>query len=507
MSKVTVIIPVKNAEPYIEATLQSLAEQSFKDFETLVWDNGSTDGTIERLKAWIPNRLPGSIISDRPLPYDECLASMVEEASSVYLARLDADDIATPTRIEDQINALDADPQLGAVGGQLVYIDRNGSEFPGAPCYPTEYTDILLRMMCQSPLPHPGVMFRREAVLAVGNYRPLQPTEDLDLWMRLGAKYRLANLSTIVVQYRRHEASVTEQSKAEGTHTEKLFDRLGRNSEALFDVPKATYEQLLRKKVRRSRSHLIHAARAIATLTETTSTSLMRRKEFCNSARMLTSRRDILTRTWIACLDRDAGTGIVRHLLGKSLLLPGARHLRLGWNRIRTFFKKRAWLFALAKRGCTVENPDIRGVEEWERFVKIGSHVAIEPNVMFTFEQADSSEARILIGDHSFVGRNSIMAACGQITIGQNTLIGANCYISTNNHRFGTRVIPIRYQGYDSNDVTLEDGVWLGANVTVLKGVTIGKGAVVGAGAVVNQDVPPYEIWGGVPARRIGARP
>src|ERR1700721_2965635 len=97
--KVSVIIPIKNGMPWLTATLSSLERQTFKDFEVLAWDNGSTDGTLNTLHEWIPGRLRGCVISGDPLPYDRCLSRLVERAQCEYVARLDADDLAISDRL------------------------------------------------------------------------------------------------------------------------------------------------------------------------------------------------------------------------------------------------------------------------------------------------------------------------------------------------------------------------------------------------------------------------
>jgi acetyltransferase-like isoleucine patch superfamily enzyme len=87
-----------------------------------------------------------------------------------------------------------------------------------------------------------------------------------------------------------------------------------------------------------------------------------------------------------------------------------------------------------------------------------------------------------------------------RITIGKNALIGSGCKFIDHYHGMNA-------QECVEAPITLEEDVWLGANVVVLKGVTIGKGGVVAAGAVVNKSIAPFEIWAGAPARKIGERP
>ena len=102
-----------------------------------------------------------------------------------------------------------------------------------------------------------------------------------------------------------------------------------------------------------------------------------------------------------------------------------------------------------------------------------------------------------------FFGRNTYLGAWTPIRIGDDTLIGAYCYIISGNHRFEQRELPIRVQGYEGEPITIGRNVWLGSHVVVLPGVTIGDNAVIGAGSVVTSSIPAAEIWAGVPARKI----
>jgi glycosyltransferase EpsE len=110
-SSLTVILPVLNAIPYLHEALASLKAQTFKDFEVCLWDNGSTDGSVEEARRWIPERLPGRVVIGNPLHLQECLARMVEEAKTEFVARMDGDDICMPDRFQQQID-LNAFPHL-----------------------------------------------------------------------------------------------------------------------------------------------------------------------------------------------------------------------------------------------------------------------------------------------------------------------------------------------------------------------------------------------------------
>jgi glycosyltransferase involved in cell wall biosynthesis len=210
--KISWLLPVKNGMPFIRETLASLEAQTLPAAETLVWDNGSNDGTVAEARRWIPGRLPGKVIVDRPLPLAQSLASLVDMAQNELCARIDADDLACPNRLQLQAAALEARPSVLAMGCQFDAIDSDDH-----PCHyeywlPTEYCDILHGLFVNNCLLHPGVMFRRSAVLAVGNYAMASPVEDYDLWLRLAQRGEILALPDHLLKYRVRSDSVTATS-------------------------------------------------------------------------------------------------------------------------------------------------------------------------------------------------------------------------------------------------------------------------------------------------------
>ena len=118
----------------------------------------------------------------------------------------------------------------------------------------------------------------------------------------------------------------------------------------------------------------------------------------------------------------------------------------------------------------------------------------------------DHAHGFVEIGSHSFVGSGAILGAGGGIRIGESVLIGPNCVMISEEHIFSDPDRSIGDQGVAYACITVRDGAWIGANVTLLAGMTIGSGAVVGAGSVVTTDVPERSVVVGVPARVIASR-
>jgi len=113
----------------------------------------------------------------------------------------------------------------------------------------------------------------------------------------------------------------------------------------------------------------------------------------------------------------------------------------------------------------------------------------------------------VTVGANCYFGDDVQLYAWHEsITIGDNVLIAADAKIITRKHGFANPDLPMSDQGYTNAPVVIEDDVWVGFNVVVLPGITLGRGSIIGAGAVVAQDVEPYSVMGGVPARLIRKR-
>jgi acetyltransferase-like isoleucine patch superfamily enzyme len=140
--------------------------------------------------------------------------------------------------------------------------------------------------------------------------------------------------------------------------------------------------------------------------------------------------------------------------------------------------------------------------------IRLGMNCTLEPSVVFKFAGRSSSlKPCIIIGDHVFIGRNCEFNIAVGLNVGDDAMIASGCRFIDHNHGFVNPGVPISQQEADSGSINIGIGAWLGSGVIILKGVTIGRGAIIAAGAVVVAEVGPYEIWGGVPAKKISLRP
>jgi len=113
----------------------------------------------------------------------------------------------------------------------------------------------------------------------------------------------------------------------------------------------------------------------------------------------------------------------------------------------------------------------------------------------------------VILGDNCDIGAYTILTSCGGIILGDSVLIAGNCYIGGGRYNFENTDLPIANQGiYSRGKITIGDGSWIGASVTILDGVTIGKGCVIGAGSLVTKSIPDYAIAVGSPAKVVRYR-
>lgn len=144
----------------------------------------------------------------------------------------------------------------------------------------------------------------------------------------------------------------------------------------------------------------------------------------------------------------------------------------------------------------------------WPHQVQLGSRCILEHDIHFKFDGIHQPGPSIIIGDDGFIGSTCEFNIRKGIHIGSHALIASGCKFIDHDHAYGSRDIPIKQQdGGAEKEIVLEADVWLGANVIVLKGVTIGRGAIIAAGSVLTKPVGAFEIWAGVPARKVGERP
>lgn len=192
----TVVMPVYNALPYLDEAIESILAQTHRDFVFAIYDDHSSDGSYEAALAWAAkdNRIRVTRGSDRLGP---CASSVAAAAlaDSEFVARMDADDVAMPTRLEAQLAAFSRHPEATLVGSTFIMIDSAGR------CIRRATPGRILGRA--PPFAHSTIMYRKQHFDAAGGYRPQTDYfEDLDLYFRLAARGRLLVVNTPLIALR-----------------------------------------------------------------------------------------------------------------------------------------------------------------------------------------------------------------------------------------------------------------------------------------------------------------
>ena len=197
---ISVIMPVYNCKFYIEDAVNSILNQTFQDFELIIIDDCSTDGTYEILNK-INSKKIQLIKKDLNTGYTNSLNLGISLAKGKYIARMDGDDISHIERFSKQIQAFSNDSDLVICGGAYQSVCGNHIFKPSL-----KHEDILVDLTISCPFVHPSVMIRRET-LVDNNLKydqEFEPAEDLDLWAKLCLLGKAINLEDILIYYRIH---------------------------------------------------------------------------------------------------------------------------------------------------------------------------------------------------------------------------------------------------------------------------------------------------------------
>jgi hypothetical protein len=204
-------MPVYNAERYVAQAVESILAQTLADFELLVFDDGSTDRSLEILLAHADRDKRMTVLRRPHRGYVAWLNEGIQLSRGNYIARMDADDVSLPDRFESQVKYMEAHSECVAMGSDVLVIDSSDEPL-GVLLQETDPKTIerLLLKGVKGVIIHPASLIRRETILAIGGYRQqFECIEDLDLWLRLTEKGQLANLPHVLLKYRINPLGVT----------------------------------------------------------------------------------------------------------------------------------------------------------------------------------------------------------------------------------------------------------------------------------------------------------
>lgn len=206
---------VYNERPYLEKAVQSVLDQTFDDFEFIIVNDGSTDGSKAVLDRFEQNDDRIRLVHQENRGLIASLNRGIDMAEGKYIARMDGDDISHPERFGQQVRFLEDNPEIGILGTQAGKIDAEGNVREGwKRSLPTDSDAATWRLLFNSCFCHPTVMMRHSVAENLGGYAEwAEVAEDYELFSRAVLQTQLVNLPDTLLKHRRHEASVAVENR------------------------------------------------------------------------------------------------------------------------------------------------------------------------------------------------------------------------------------------------------------------------------------------------------
>jgi glycosyltransferase involved in cell wall biosynthesis len=222
---VSVVMVVCNVDRFLAEAVESILAQTFREFEFVIVDFGSSDKSKEIVSKYAAK--------DERIKQHEIAHCGLAEARNAgcflargkYIAVMDADDMALPERLAREVGFLEKHSEVGVVGGAVEWVDASGATLPVSALppgvtldRPTENGEIQSALVRYCVLWQPTVLMRRDAFTLVGGYRgAFAPAEDYDLWLRISEHFEMANLKEVVLKYRIHPHQVSVRKRKQQT--------------------------------------------------------------------------------------------------------------------------------------------------------------------------------------------------------------------------------------------------------------------------------------------------
>lgn len=207
-------MPVYNGETYLSQAIESVLTQTFTDFEFLIINDGSTDRSVEIIESHDDPRIR-LVHNETNLKLIATLNKGLELAMGKYIARMDADDMMWPQRLEKQTQYLDVNPHICVVGSWWETMSEDGKFLSYTRVPVSDYEcAFMIFGKGENPVGHPCVIYRTEIIRQIGYKLEYRDAEDVDLWFRvISHGFRLANVPEILMSYRKHQHQVSLSSK------------------------------------------------------------------------------------------------------------------------------------------------------------------------------------------------------------------------------------------------------------------------------------------------------
>ena len=207
MVKVSVLMPVYNAEKYLSDAIDSIISQTFEDWELIVINDGSTDNSESIIAGYSDSRIY-YIRNTENIGLIRTLNKGIDLCQGQYIARMDADDISLPGRLKKQVDFLDKNPDYLMCGTNAAVINDQGG-ITGRIRNLSENEYLQIHLLFSVPFVHPSMMIRKEVLQANRYNSNFKHVEDYELWCRIARQGKITNLKEELFEYRWHDSNVS----------------------------------------------------------------------------------------------------------------------------------------------------------------------------------------------------------------------------------------------------------------------------------------------------------
>ncbi len=204
---ISVILPVYNAEKYLQKAINSILNQTYKNYELIIINDGSTDNSRKIIEGYSDKRI--KIINKDNSGLIDSLNIAISLASGDWIARMDADDISYSNRLETQIRYFHED--VAVIGSQANIIDQNDNILTKTK-FCINNDNIILQLIKKRPcIIHPSTIINKSKLIKIGGYDPkMKVAEDYDLWLRISKIGKLVNVNTPLLALRKHDSNISK---------------------------------------------------------------------------------------------------------------------------------------------------------------------------------------------------------------------------------------------------------------------------------------------------------
>lgn len=248
--KISVILPVYNAEKYIREAIDSILNQTYRDFELIIINDGSSDGSRNIISGYTDKRIV--FLEQSNIGLAATLNSGIDLARGEYIARQDNDDISLPPRLEKQLQFMEANKEIALCGTCAEIIDQNGQPTGRHHKHSSNPVHLKFALLFNNPFVHSSVFFRKEITGRVGNYNTDPGIfEDYNLWSRIARVVKISNLDECLLKYREvpsgmSKTSVDYDEKVKRQSIENISyycDNISAEKLEMFETPAILYKK------------------------------------------------------------------------------------------------------------------------------------------------------------------------------------------------------------------------------------------------------------------------